>query len=76
MLRRNLDTNGLGAVVSMKQAYVKVHFPATSVGSPPEVFHSCGKKCGKAKVFGNLTLVHAEPTLKPWGESCKSALFY
>lgn len=25
-----------------------VPFPACSVGSPPEVFHSCGKKCGKA----------------------------
>ena len=36
----------------MKQAYVTVPFPATSVGSPPEVFHSCGKKCGKANVFG------------------------
>ena len=22
--------------------------PATSIGSPPEVFHNCGKKCGKA----------------------------
>ena len=21
------------------------------IGSPPEVFHNCGKKCGKAKVF-------------------------
>jgi hypothetical protein len=29
--------------------------PCKTVGSPPEVFHNCGKKCGKATVFAPLT---------------------
>jgi len=28
--------------------------PCGTVGSPPEVFHNCGKKCGKATVFAPL----------------------
>jgi hypothetical protein len=30
-----------------RQPYVTVRSPRESVGSPPEVFHNCGKHCGK-----------------------------
>jgi hypothetical protein len=51
--RRNVDFNGGRELVSIGSAAVlKSQFPAQPVGSPPEVFHSCGKNCGKATVFG------------------------
>jgi hypothetical protein len=55
----NLNTTGAPAAVSTKRyspgaclegekPCATVPLPARSVGSPPEVFHSCGKNCGKA----------------------------
>lgn len=41
----------------------KVPFPRRPVGSPPEVFHNCGKKCGKATVFAAQWALDAE--MKP-----------
>ena len=58
--RRNLNTNGGRPLVSMRLACVKVPLPTKPVGSPPEVFHSCGKKCGKAQIFAILRPSDAE----------------
>lgn len=60
--RRNNDTNEPAAKLSIRAAdevgrlvcgsgVCYSPFPASAVGSPPEVFHNCGKKCGKATGF-------------------------
>jgi hypothetical protein len=61
--RRNVNNIGPRQWVSIKAergkmvGFVRVEIvcysrlPCATVGSPPEVFHNCGKKCGKAKVF-------------------------
>jgi hypothetical protein len=73
--RRNVDSSEARATVSILRTwrsrlsapwpYAKVASPATPVGSPPEVFHNCGKKCGKAIVFAPqpapLPAWHAAP---------------
>ncbi len=57
--RRNLDSNQSVQMLSiaddgcpLPKPCVTVASPAApAVGSPPEVFHNCGKKCGKEPVF-------------------------
>jgi hypothetical protein len=40
--------------LSPSKSCVTVASPANRrVGSPPEVFHNCGKKCGKAQIFAS-----------------------
>jgi hypothetical protein len=58
------------------RACATVPIPATSVGSPPEVFHSCGKKCGKATVFAAMGATDAEITPLPARRKRKTARFY
>ena len=58
-LRRNPHTSEGRLPVSISRARAAVFypvprlcyspFPAWTVGSPPEVFHNCGKHCGKAR---------------------------
>jgi hypothetical protein len=64
--RRNVDNIEPSRWVSIKPdrsrmaGFVTVEIvcysrlPCGTVGSPPEVFHNCGKKCGKATVFAPL----------------------
>ncbi len=45
----------------------------TAVGSPPEVFHNCGKKCGKAQIFAVLHASDAAIWPLRRGRKCESA---
>lgn len=63
--RRNLDSNqaarrlsiiraAVAAVVGRPNRVLQSRPLRKVVGAPPEVFHNCGKKCGKATVFAPL----------------------
>ena len=69
--RRNVNNSEPRQWVSIKAArgemvgFVTVEIvcysrlPCGTVGSPPEVFHNCGKKCGKATVFARSSTPRA-----------------
>jgi len=69
--RRNVNNSEPRQWVSIKAARVEMvgfvtveivcysRLPCGTVGSPPEVFHNCGKKCGKATVFARSSTPRA-----------------
>jgi hypothetical protein len=71
-LRRNVHGSeralrvSIGCVLvrcfTRSQACVTVRSPRETVGSPPEVFHNCGKHCGKAR---ENTRARQGPSRKP-----------
>jgi hypothetical protein len=74
--RRNLNSKQSIQMVSMKtdgcgpphRVLQSLPPRRSAVGSPPEVFHNCGKKCGKATVFTLQMgrLAHSGPFCRGW----------